>query len=262
MGRFSQVNAYSDTNPNMRAISHSDATSSVTSNTKLTTEKVYNPYGSTAGAGSGEFHIYRHARAREMERLKAMDEKEINLNEQVTYDTKIRNWDKECEDKTDKKRKKRMRYKASKLRKKNMNLSGVIDSNGGGSSSNIGGSDSGSGSGNGNGNKNAVDDEFEYTPLEQLRKNDEKEKKEATAAAVAVATAANDDDDDKVDNNKSKGGNKDDASKEDVVKGTNQDENEEKSSSSSSSQPSQPPMQFRNDGSFMEMMKKMQSAKK
>ena len=40
------------------------------------TEKVVNPYGSTAGAGSGEFHVYRHARARELSRWKQLDKEE------------------------------------------------------------------------------------------------------------------------------------------------------------------------------------------
>ena len=153
MGRFSTVQAYSDNNPNMRAISHSD-TAAKSANASLKTEKVHNPYGSTAGAGSGEFHIYRHARAREMERLKAIDEKDKETQDQQEFDSRINNWKQDEEEKLNKKRKKRMRNKSSKMRKKNMSLSGVILKN------------------SNDGNDNIDDEEFEYTPM---KSNGEKE---------------------------------------------------------------------------------------
>eukprot|EP01083_Nonionella_stella_P116279 345395_1 len=159
MGRYSSVQAYSDNNPNMRAVAH-DATKSSSSSTNntLQTEKVYNPYGSTAGAGSGEFHIYRHARAREKERFKVLDDIEMEQKEQLEYETKLNNWEKEAQDKLLKKRKKRMRNHASKLRKKNMNLSGVIQEQEGG---------------------DVVDEEeFEYTPLHELKKGEEQDQEQ------------------------------------------------------------------------------------
>lgn len=38
-----------------------------------------NVQGSSAGAGSGEFHVYKQNRRREYERLKLMDEKAIKV---------------------------------------------------------------------------------------------------------------------------------------------------------------------------------------
>lgn len=37
-------------------------------------ETMKNVSGSSAGAGSGEFHVYKHARRREYERIKLMEE--------------------------------------------------------------------------------------------------------------------------------------------------------------------------------------------
>ena len=49
-----------------------------------------NPYGSTAGAGSGEFHVYRHARAREMMRTQELDEEEAKLHADKEFHTKLK----------------------------------------------------------------------------------------------------------------------------------------------------------------------------
>ena len=84
-----------------------------------------NPYGSTAGAGSGEFHVYRHARQREMERIQQLSQDEQNkLKDEEFYD-KIQKDKEEQEAKTAKKRKKRQRQKEAKQRKKNLALAGI-----------------------------------------------------------------------------------------------------------------------------------------
>jgi Protein of unknown function (DUF1168) len=88
-------------------------------------EKVSNPYGSTAGAGSGEFHVYRHARSREMDRWKQIDEQEKLERLDQEYQEKLAKDSQETALKTDKNRKKRHRQKEAKLRKKNLELSGV-----------------------------------------------------------------------------------------------------------------------------------------
>merc|ERR1712238_262975 len=89
-------------------------------------EKVDNPYGSTAGAGSGEFHVYRHARSREITRLKQLDDDDIERTTQHNYQTKINDWKRIDDNRTNKNRKKRMREKEAKLRKKNLKLGGII----------------------------------------------------------------------------------------------------------------------------------------
>ena len=218
MGRYSSVQAYSDSNPNMRAVSHEATASSSSSNQALKTEKVYNPYGSTAGAGSGEFHIYRHARAREKERLKAMDDQEQNEIEEKEYNKKLDSWKKEEEDRLNKKRKKRMRNKTSKLRKKNMNLSGVIREQEEGGNDNDG-------------------DEFEYTPLNELKKKEQGDEEKKIDCDENEAT-------------------------KETERGTDAEGNlklTEKKQDTEEAEKAQPELPFKNDGSFLEMMKKMQS---
>lgn len=90
-------------------------------------EKVVNPYGSTAGAGSGEFHVYRHARAREMERLKGLDEAEREELLDKNFEQQVKQYKTEEEERTEKRRRKRKRQKEAKMRKKNLKLVGVSE---------------------------------------------------------------------------------------------------------------------------------------
>ena len=71
-------------------VSSSSSSSSVpsSSSSRVITEKVLNPYGSTAGAGSGEFHTYRHGRTRELSRLSAMDDADNHDREVVDWVTR------------------------------------------------------------------------------------------------------------------------------------------------------------------------------
>lgn len=124
-------------------------------------EKVHNPYGSTAGAGSGEFHVYRHARAREAERWKLMNDAERERALDEEYQQKLEANQTEEEKKTAQRRKKRQRQKEAKMKKKNLALAGV----------NLGGNEK----------AEVRDDEFTYVPLSQQQIDDQKEeeKKEA-----------------------------------------------------------------------------------
>ena len=126
MGRYSSVQAYADNQTNVRSLSYQQATGSTEAKKgTVKAEKVSNPYGSTAGAGSGEFHIYRHARAREMARWDELDAsaREKELEEQ--FQEELRNCRTEEERKTAKKRRKRQREKEAKQRKKVLRAQGI-----------------------------------------------------------------------------------------------------------------------------------------
>lgn len=149
MGRFTSVQAYADNNANLRKLTYEQATGVPESKADgdggavaaaagsdgggpppllrgdVKTEKVINPYGSTAGAGSGEFHVYRHARAREMARWKQLDnEQQEELLEAEFRATQERN-KRQSDERSDKRRKKRQREKEAKERKKHLKAAGI-----------------------------------------------------------------------------------------------------------------------------------------
>jgi ATPase subunit of ABC transporter with duplicated ATPase domains len=84
-----------------------------------------NPYGSAAGAGSGEFHVYRHARSRELERIKSLQEDEVEAQKDAEFNASVEKNRREEMERTDKRRKKRQRQKDAKQRKKNLAKVGV-----------------------------------------------------------------------------------------------------------------------------------------
>ena len=83
-------------------------------------EFVYNVMGSSAGAGSGEFHVYRQIRRKEFLRTKVLDEQlsKEKLNEE--YHAKLEENQKEADERTAKKRAKRLKkkQKQKQLKKK------------------------------------------------------------------------------------------------------------------------------------------------
>ncbi|XP_063825649.1 PRKR-interacting protein 1 homolog [Ostrinia nubilalis] len=81
---------------------------------------VRNVMGSSAGAGSGEFHVYRHLRRKEYARQKFIQEKSEKEKLDEEYHRKLEENRRLAEEKTAKKRAKRLkRKKNAKQKKKN-----------------------------------------------------------------------------------------------------------------------------------------------
>jgi hypothetical protein len=132
MGRYTTIQAFADNSGSMRAVAYDQAVGASASGAApaaargpVVTEKVDNPYGSTAGAGSGEFHVYRHARAREMARWKEIHATEAETKAEEEFQRKVAEDTRVEAEKTEKRRRKREREKNAKKRKKNMKLGGV-----------------------------------------------------------------------------------------------------------------------------------------
>ncbi|KAI6785402.1 DUF1168-domain-containing protein [Emericellopsis cladophorae] len=80
-------------------------------------EIVNNVQGSSAGAGSGEFHVYKALRRREYERTKAMDEEVRREKENEQFEKEKAEREKRDEEKTKRNREKREKAKARKGKK-------------------------------------------------------------------------------------------------------------------------------------------------
>ncbi|XP_062844699.1 PRKR-interacting protein 1 homolog [Trichomycterus rosablanca] len=78
-------------------------------------EFVRDVMGSSAGAGSGEFHVYRHLRRREYQRQDFLDKITEKQKLDEDYQEKLKENQKAAEDRTAKRRKKREKLKQKKL---------------------------------------------------------------------------------------------------------------------------------------------------
>jgi len=74
-------------------------------------EMMKNVQGSSAGAGSGEFHVYKASRRREYERLKLMDEQAQKEATEREFERKRQEWEEQAKAKTEKNRAKRLKKK-------------------------------------------------------------------------------------------------------------------------------------------------------
>lgn len=77
-------------------------------------EIVANVQGSSAGAGSGEFHVYKAARRREYERIKMMEEEAKKDKDTEDFEKKAEELRRRDEEKTAKNRAKRQKKKGKK----------------------------------------------------------------------------------------------------------------------------------------------------
>lgn len=84
----------------------------------LPPEIVTNVQGSSAGAGSGEFHVYKAARRREYERLRVMDEEVRREAEAREFADKKSEAERKDDEKTRRNREKRDKMKARKEKAK------------------------------------------------------------------------------------------------------------------------------------------------
>ncbi|XP_034554908.1 PRKR-interacting protein 1 homolog [Notolabrus celidotus] len=84
-------------------------------NPRAPPEFVRDVMGSSAGAGSGEFHVYRHLRRREYQRQDFLDKISDKINKDIEYLDKVDQNQQDADDRTAKRRKKRDKLKQKKL---------------------------------------------------------------------------------------------------------------------------------------------------
>jgi hypothetical protein len=81
-------------------------------------EIVTNVQGSSAGAGSGEFHVYKASRRREYERVAAMESEALKEKEDREHEEKMGQLRKKDDEKLNKNQKRRQKMKERQMKKK------------------------------------------------------------------------------------------------------------------------------------------------
>ncbi|TDH64800.1 uncharacterized protein CCR75_002138 [Bremia lactucae] len=124
MGRYTTVQTFSDQDAQVATVAYDatvkekepSGTTSEIKDGKLHVNRVDNVSGSSAGAGSGEFHSYRAARRREMERVAVMEKRYNDKKAQQEFEAERKRKAEEFEAKmrkrTEKRKRRRKRGKA------------------------------------------------------------------------------------------------------------------------------------------------------
>ncbi|KAK1948194.1 PRKR-interacting protein 1 [Phytophthora citrophthora] len=128
MGRYTSTQTFSDQDAQGAAVAYNAAAadSSATAipvsgvkDDKLHVNRVDNVSGSSAGAGSGDFHTYRAARRREMERVAEMEQRYKENKAQRDFDDKRKRsadeFDAKMLKRAEKRRRRKERSKAKAL---------------------------------------------------------------------------------------------------------------------------------------------------
>ncbi|CAM9183689.1 unnamed protein product [Choristocarpus tenellus] len=167
MGRYTTVQTYSDNNPKLVHVSYDQAKGSDGPGTgKLQVDKTENVMGSCAGAGSGEFHMYRAHRRREMHRMAALEEELAQDEARANLEAVAAKGREECEERTRKKAEKRKRRKEKKGHAKKLSTAATASSTISSSSSPKGGLGV-TGEGNSGKDEGATDDEQEFVYIRE-----------------------------------------------------------------------------------------------
>ncbi|RVE55965.1 hypothetical protein OJAV_G00231260 [Oryzias javanicus] len=91
-------------------------------NPRAPPEFVRDVMGSSAGAGSGEFHVYRHLRRREYQRQDFLDKISEKQQKDLDYLKRLEENKKAAQERTEKRRRKREKLKQKKLMAKKAKL--------------------------------------------------------------------------------------------------------------------------------------------
>lgn len=148
-------------------------------------EIVANVQGSSAGAGSGEFHVYKASRRREYERLREMDGDLKREKEQEEFERDRSAREKKDEEKTRKNREKREKMKARKAKRSK-------GGGGGGSNGQAGISDNGEVAADG-GDDSAWDDSTKQDNV-QATSSDDRDQQVPMGSAQQAGLVIHDDD--------------------------------------------------------------------
>jgi hypothetical protein len=111
MGRFSSMQTFADTNQKSQPVAYEQAAAAPSSSARVIVPKINNTSGSSAGAGSSEFHNYRKLRRWENDRLEALDAEEKRVMAENAFRAKIAANEAEAAGRTRKRAEKRKRHK-------------------------------------------------------------------------------------------------------------------------------------------------------